>query len=149
MKNSKGMSTIVATLIVILLVIVAVGLVWVVVRNVVNEGVEQIDMGSKCNLVTIQPTVFTNSSGTVYSVTVERSAGGDEIAGIKMIFTNATGDSNYVYTRSGNIAPLATVTEPSITVTTPTNLNKVEIVPYFTTESGEEYICTGGAYKEK
>jgi len=38
MKNKKGLSAIVATLIVILLVLVAAGIIWVVVRNVIGDG---------------------------------------------------------------------------------------------------------------
>lgn len=147
-KNSKGMSAVVATLIIILLVIVAVGLVWVVVRNVVSEGVSQIDMGSKCNLVSIQPTQLTAVSASEYKVTLERSAGGDDIAGVKLIFSNATGETNYVHTQPGNIAPLATTTITATGVTTPTNVNKVEVAVYFETEEGEEYVCSGTTYVE-
>ena len=43
--QKRGLSGIVATLLIILLVIVAVGIVWVVVRNVVQEGSEQISFG--------------------------------------------------------------------------------------------------------
>lgn len=35
-KDSKGLSTIVATLLIILLTLVAVGVIWIVVRNVME-----------------------------------------------------------------------------------------------------------------
>jgi len=47
-NHKKGLSTIVATLVIILLVLVAVGIVWVVVRNVIERGTNQVDINAKC-----------------------------------------------------------------------------------------------------
>jgi flagellin-like protein len=46
--EKKGLSAVVTTLIIILLVLVAVGIIWVVVRNVVEEGGSTIDLSVKC-----------------------------------------------------------------------------------------------------
>ena len=37
-SNKKGLSTVVTTLIIILLVLVAIGIVWVVIRGVIESG---------------------------------------------------------------------------------------------------------------
>ena len=42
-RGKRGLSTIVATLIIILLVLVATGIIWVVVRNDIKGNAEQID----------------------------------------------------------------------------------------------------------
>ena len=46
--NKKGLSTVVTTLIVILLVLVAIAIIWVVIRNVIESGAGQIDVRSTC-----------------------------------------------------------------------------------------------------
>ena len=41
----RGLSKVVTTLIVILLVLVAIGIVWVVVKDVITEGSEEVSTG--------------------------------------------------------------------------------------------------------
>lgn len=140
--DKKGLSAIIVTLILILLAIVAVGVVWVVVSNVLESGEGRVNLGSACLEIDVEPTVATNSSNAIYSITMIRSAGGDEIAGVKVIISNATG--SYVHTEVGNIEPLATKT---IQITMPagevvTNANKVEVTPYFADASGNEQLCS-------
>ncbi len=43
--NKRGLSGVVTSLILILLVLVAVGIVWVVVKNIISEGSEQVSLG--------------------------------------------------------------------------------------------------------
>jgi hypothetical protein len=144
MRNTKGLSTIVATLIIILLVLVAVGIIWVVVRNVIEGGASQIQGLS----VDVQPTKVIcmvdagqeGNNGTC-DVTYERRAGGDEIGGIKLVLKDSAGDTNYIHDVSGNINPLATQTEVNVN-TGIVNVSHVEAVVYFLDESGNEVLCT-------
>lgn len=143
-NNKRGLSAIIVTLIMILLVIVASGLIWVVIRNVVGSGTEQISTGTACLNVNVEATKVTNSTnGLSYDVTLTRNAGGDTIGGVNLILTNATGTDSFVYDRSGNIPPLATET---VTVDTTANAifnaNKVEVVVYFTDASGNDQACS-------
>ena len=43
--SKQGLSDVVTTLIIILISLVAIGLVWVVVQNVLQEGSEQVGLG--------------------------------------------------------------------------------------------------------
>ena len=43
--NSRGLSTIIATLLILLLVLIAVGIIWIIVKNVIQGGAEQISSG--------------------------------------------------------------------------------------------------------
>src|SRR3989344_5663953 len=97
-NNKRGLSEIVVTLILILLAIVAVGVVWVVVNNVLKGGEGKINLASSCSEINVEPTVVTNSSDAIYSVTMTRSASGDEIAGVKVIIRNDTG--SWVHTET-------------------------------------------------
>ena len=144
MKNKKGLSMVITTLIIILLVLVAIGIIWVVVKNVIDKGVEQIDYNTKCFDVDISASAVVNTSETNYSVTLTRTGTGDEIAGVKLVFFNATDDTSSVIDVSGNITPLATVTknvEGEII-----NANKVEVTAYFKDTSGNEKYCSPTPY---
>jgi len=44
--KKRGLSAVVTTLLIILLVFVAVGIVWVVVRNVIEGGLEDVNLGA-------------------------------------------------------------------------------------------------------
>ena len=44
MTNKKGMSDVVTTLIIILLVIAAIGIIWVVVKPFISGGAQQFDV---------------------------------------------------------------------------------------------------------
>jgi hypothetical protein len=151
MKKTKGLSTIVATLIIILLVLVAVGIIWVVVRNVITEGASEIKSSNDCLAVEVKPTKVLctptadgGNNGTC-NVTYTRSAGGNEIGGIKLVITNDAGDTNLIHgvpSIAGNeINPLVTLTETGI-VTGIVNASNVEVTVYFLDESGNEQLCS-------
>jgi len=139
MVNNRGLSAVITTLIIILLVIVAVGIIWVVVRNVIEEGTEQLDLGTRCLAVDTRATIVVNTTGTTYDVTLHRSAGGDDIGGVKLVFFNST-DNSGVIDVSGNIVPLATDT--SNVDGEVTDANKVQVTVYFTDASGNEQLCS-------
>ncbi|MCW8965228.1 MAG: hypothetical protein OQK82_00865, partial [Candidatus Pacearchaeota archaeon] len=44
--KKRGMSQIITTVIMIGIVLVAVGLVWVVIQNIIGEGLEDVSLGS-------------------------------------------------------------------------------------------------------
>src|SRR5512137_2593316 len=94
-NNKKGLSTIVATLLIILLTLVAVGIIWIVVRNVVQGGADQVDIDSKCLSASVEATKVTNVS-TAYQVTITRNGGEDALGGVKLVFTDASGAANEV-----------------------------------------------------
>jgi hypothetical protein len=149
MKNKKGLSTIVATLIIILLVLVAVGIIWVVVRNVLEGGAGQITSGYECTNAVVKPTKVNCDIGDGdigndgrCDVTYTRSAGGEEIGGIKIILTNA--EENFIIDVPNNIPELATRTE-DITSNLD-NVTKVETAVYFVDDSGNEIICDPSGY---
>lgn len=140
--NKKGLSAVVVTLIMILLGIVVAGIIWVVVRNVAQGGTEEIGLGAKCLEVDVVATKAECTQAGSCNVTVERNAGGDDLGGLKLIFNNASGEQNYVHDVSGNINPLETTTEEQI-ATGLVNVTSVDVTPYFTSESGNEQLCSG------
>lgn len=53
-KYKKGLSEVIVTLITVLLAIVAIGIIWVVVSEVLNSNAQSIDIAEKCQGVSIQ-----------------------------------------------------------------------------------------------
>ena len=141
MKNKRGLSDIVATLIIILLVIVAAGIIWVVVRNVVQSGAEQVEFGQKCFQVNLQAVGVVNTSTTDYDVTLRRLAGGAEITGIMVTLLSST-DSSTPFD-FGPLAELATATRnvPGVLVAT-----KLEYTAFFEDSSGNPVYCQTREY---
>lgn len=140
MENKRGLSAIVATLIIILLVLVAVGIIWVVVRNLIQEGSEQIDISTKCiaiDLRAVSVAPVADEAGN-YSVTL-RLAGGEIIDGVKIaLFNDATNSG--VLDGFEDLDVLETRTETIVAGIT--DANKLEFTVYFTDASGNEALCS-------
>ena len=146
-QNKKGLSMIVSTLIIILLVLVAVGIIWVVARNLIQEGSDQIDISAKCLKVSLQATSVictSNATDDTCTVTLERGADaeGSAIGGAKIVFNSADGLSNFIYTYEGDITPLGKVTQADIGVMGINDSNKVEVTPFFLDDSNNENLCS-------
>jgi len=138
--NKKGLSMIVTTLIVILLVLVAIGIVWVVVKNLIQGGAEGIELSAKCLDTNIRTTAVDCGDPAACRVTFERTgSNNDAIAGVKLVFFNETENSG-VIDEPGNIETLVkkTITVDS-TLFAP---NKIEITAYFKDTSGNEKPCS-------
>jgi len=138
LKDKKGVSAIVATLIIVLLVIVSAGIIWVVIRNIVQGGAEQVEFGQKCLGINVNIQSVTEDSEGVYSVRLRRDSGGGEIGGIKIVLLNET-DSSSVQNGFEGLNQLTTKTE---TFSGPANANKLEYTSYFIDNSGNEQVCS-------
>ncbi len=141
MENKRGLSAIVATLIIILLVLVAVGIIWVVVRNLLQEGAEQVDISTKCMAVDVRHVgVVENETTEEYFVTLRRTAGGEDIGGVKIVLFNETANSG-ILDGFLVLSELETKTE-TFAATNVTNANKLEYTVYFEDVSGTERLCS-------
>ena len=85
-NNKKGLSTVVATLLVLLLTLVAVGVIWIVVKNVIQQNAEQVSFGKFTISLEISKASIINN--TDINVIVRRNPGKGEIAGILFIAYN-------------------------------------------------------------
>jgi len=148
--NKRGLSTIVVTLIIILLSLVAVGIVWVVVRNIVVGGGAGIEIASKCLSVDISASKVACSNGVtnkVCNVTFTRAGtgtGGDAIAGVKLIFKNSTSEvSSSLISVEGDIAPLVgkKITGQDSGLTNANGVNSLDVSVFFKDDTGNEQLC--------
>lgn len=140
-QNKRGLSTVVTTLIIILLVLVAIGIIWVVISNVVTEGSENVDYSVKCFEIDVKATAVANCVTGSCDVTLKRGAGGEDISGVKLVFSNQTTGASDVIDYPNNIVSLQTVT-PTIAITGLTsNPDKVEVTAYLRDDQGVERPC--------
>lgn len=144
MKNKQGMSAVITTLIIILLVIVALGIIWVVVKNVINSGVKQVDLATKCRSVEITAVKIANTTpaGGSYNVTLTRTGAGDPIEGIKVTLGNTATNtySEVLDFTELKILETSTYATGALTNAVP-DANQIKITPYFLSDLGEEQVC--------
>jgi len=146
MESKKGLSTIVVTLIIILLSLVAVGVVWVVVRNLITSGSQGVEINAKCLNINLEVSKVNCSSAGVSRICdvklMRSGTGTDAIAGVKLIFKNSTaGTSSGLLSIAGDIQPLVGKTQTGIN-TTLTGTNEVDVTPFFQDASGNEQLCS-------
>ena len=140
MINKRGLSAVVTTLIIILLVLVAVGIVWVVVRNVIEQGAEQIDISTKCVAVDVRAVGVVPAGGDNYIVTLERKSGGGDIGGVKLNIFNSTSNSGPIDFGT-TLVELATETQ-TVSANGVTGATRMQYTVFFISESGTEQLCS-------
>jgi hypothetical protein len=161
MKNNKrGLSTVVTTLIIVLLVLVAVGIIWGVVNNLLDKGSDTVDSFGTClNVdinaegVAINETTLGSGDFDVYEVTMKRSPVGDGEFGAKVRFYTGDGIVSSAYDTVGdgsaNLFGAFDVDTAKFTINTEDfaalsgkNYTKLEVLPYYLDEQGNEKLCT-------
>lgn len=140
-NNKRGLSGIVTTVIIVLLVLVAVGILWAVVGNMIEKNVESIDLNAKCLNVNLEVTRLIESSTGDYALTVSRSGSGEGEVGLKVIFLNTTANTNSDVLDSNALFGPLDMDTMSFDDTGVNGANKVKITPYFVGESNEHLLC--------
>ena len=140
--GNKGLSTIVTTVILVALALVAIGVIWAVIGNLLGKSSGDISSSSACLKIDLKIVNADCTTPTACQVTLSRGAGGDEFSGVKLIFSDDL--TSKVVDAPGNIEPLFTITVTKDSGFSTTAPNKVEIAPYFT-EGGEEKSCQKSA----
>ncbi len=144
-NSRKGLSAIVTTLLVILLVLVAVGIVWGVVNSLITGGADTAELAAKCLNIDVSATATTCTAASlgICSITLERSGTNDDvIGGAKLVFENSTGTRSSVVDFPGDVEKLVGSTNSTLNSTI-ANATKVEITTYFIDASGNEDLCPG------
>ena len=99
--NKKGISAIVATVLIILITVAAVTIIWAAIIPMISEN---LDKATRCGDATSQLTLkedytcwhSSGSSSGNMSVQVSRGSGSFELADIKVILSIAGNDENYM-----------------------------------------------------
>ena len=130
---------VITTLILILLVLVAVGIVWVVVKNVISEKSENISLGIFTINVKIKNAVVKENE---LSVQIKRHPGEGNLSGIKFIFYE--GDKSEVIEKDTEMKELEerkfVFLSEEFTELDISNINKVSIALIFKSSSGKKFM---------
>jgi len=134
----RGLSTIVSTLLILLLVFVAVGILWVVVRNVVMQGTEQVSLGKFTLDLAIDQVQLNNATNSV-SMKIKRNPGDGEFVGIKVIVFDE--DNSEIFTINGSLKEYERKSYSFILqLIDVDNVKKIQIAPVFLLSSGKEAV---------
>jgi parallel beta-helix repeat protein len=135
--SKRGLSTVIVTLIIILISLVAIGIFWVVINNLIKGSSENIGLGKITLSAEIKGVNVDNSSNNV-TLSVKRNVGEGELTGIKFVFYNNS--NTEVITENVELEQLAErrfVLHLSMNVST---LITISIVPVFKTSNGQENL---------
>jgi len=136
--NKRGMSLVVTTLIIILLAIVAVGIVWVVVKNIISKGKEDISLtGLTLDLEILKASV--DEDTRTLSVTVKRKSGEGDLIGINFVISD--GDNSVVVRKDTTLEELETKTFTfDLDTLAVGEITSISIASIYETSSGKETI---------
>ena len=131
MNNKRGISGLVTTLIMVLLVLVSIGIIWTVIKNILSGGVEQISLGQLTIDLKIKEAKI---EGSDLIVRVGRSVGEGSLVGVKFAVSN---DSlTKVVEKSTNINELED--ETFNLGSNVSSIKEVSVAPIIKSETGKE-----------
>ncbi len=138
-KDKRGLSAVIVTLIMILLGVFVSGIIWMVVQNVVETGTSQIEFNSNCLAINIEISrVICDQNGDSCNITIERKAGGDEdIEGIKLVYENLE-NSNPVTQATDLVVNAKRTFEHAPEIV---NVTSVKVIPYLLDDFGNTKDC--------
>ncbi len=143
MINKKGLSAVVTTLIMILLALVAIGMIWLVVTNILGDTTGRIDDLTKCIDAKIKVTAVNCAGGgnsSLCDVSLYNDAGGKLVDGVRLVFYNSSGVSPTEVYSDKDVGELKTVTETNLESGVNYS-NKVEAYVYVEDASGKKSLC--------
>jgi len=134
MVNKKGLSAVVTTVIMILLVLVAIGIIWVVVQNLIVRGTEGVGLGKFT--INLEVESVSVEDGITY-VKVKRGAGEGDLSKIKFVISDGGGDSK---TFEGDASDLDELEEKVFDLEGVGLVKEISLVPVLISESGKENL---------
>lgn len=134
----RGLSEVVTTVLIILLVLVAIGIIWAAVRPTIENSGSRIS--GDC--LTIQMETLNCSVGpsNTFNVLVKRNVGTGDLQAVKLIFSDT--DSSQVVEKPTTIGELESVTLASGTLTGISGTVDVKIAPVVGLTGGSTQTCT-------
>jgi len=146
MSNKRGLSGVVSVLLIILITLVAIGIFWTVAKGVITRSESEIDMGSKCLDSDIRITGLDYVSPN-WTISIRRKSGTEEFQGIKFLLHDTSrGESTPTTLEDVSVTNIrlletdvATISSVGSGISTPGNVDKVDMIVYFQTENGESF----------
>ena len=136
LNNKRGISSVIATLLLVLLTIVLIGIVWLVINNIVSSTNQQISIGGlTLNLKIQQASIGQNN----ISVVVQRQSGAGNLSGIRFVVFD--GLNSGIVDENANLD----VYEGKDFIISPSNVNinsaeTVSVAPIYLNNAGVKQI---------
>ena len=137
--DKKGLSTVVSTLMIILLVVVSIGIVWFTINNLIKEETSGISAGLNRVILDIaEESVKVNSPGIAPSLSLKvgRNSEEGDLAKIKFILSD--GNREQVTDLPANLGKLESA-RFDIPLQDINFVKKVSVAPILLKDNGEEY----------
>lgn len=141
MNEKKGLSTVVTTLIIVLLVLAAIGIIWGPIRGLLSSSTDSLSQ-TACLDLDLRATKVTNITANTYNVTIRKQGGSTDLeVGAMLIFYSDAGTSDTV--KFGPLFGESTQVRTAGPITGVANANKVEVIPYLINpDTAEEMVCS-------
>lgn len=138
-KNKRGLSAVIATLLIVVLVLVAIGIVWGVVKNILTSGTQQtsFQFGSLFLNLKLQKVKVDSVTGDI-SVTVQRDVGEGELTGVAFIISDGVNSAIVKKTTSMQELGSSTFTITSSELGDVSFVKDIQIAPILGTSSGDQ-----------
>jgi hypothetical protein len=135
--NKKGLSDVITTLIIIVLVIVAIAIIWAIVRPFIADSTDEVSLGKFTIALEIK-SVSLDRDANSSTVSVKRNKGEASLSGIRFVFFNGTSSESFDNETSLLENGLAAFDfNLSMNVS---NIVEVSIAPILISPSGKESI---------
>jgi uncharacterized protein (TIGR02145 family) len=135
-EGKKGLSTIVATLIIILLVLVSTAVIWIVVKELILSNSEKASLGSITLNLDIKKAQI--DCDQVY-VTVKRNVGEGNFIGLQFVMEGE--ETSDVFIENVSMSELEVkIFDFTLENLTANEIKKIKVSPIFITESGKEFV---------
>ncbi len=108
MFNRKGVSEVVANVLIVLLVIVGVAVIWAVVKPTIQKASDTVQ--SDCFTVQIEPQsciIYAGATGNMTNLTIKRNPGAGNFDDIEVVFEDSAGATERVATGIKSTGPNA------------------------------------------
>jgi flagellin-like protein len=136
--HKRGLSGVITTLIMVLLVLAAATIVWTVVSNILNQTVEGISLSSLTLDLKISKVTVYEGNNTI-EVVVERKKGKGKISGILIIASTGEDSESFSFNETINELGRKKFSLELLSLN-PSEITSISIAPIVTIDSGKEKI---------
>ena len=146
MMNKRGLSAIIATIIIIAITLIGIGIVMYVVMPLFTEGAQDVEYNNQCLKANLEISSIGTYASGVYPVVIKRGAGIGEVnvSGAVVIAIGSDG-AELGRVESGEIKTLGTV---SVSVPSSSTAETIEASAFVTKEDGTKHYCANPVSKK-
>lgn len=108
-NSRKGVSEVVANVLIVLLVIVGIAVIWSVVKPTIDRGAAGVQ--ADCFTVNVEPVTCVANGANSWNVTVKRNPGAGTIENVELVFEDTNGNTR-------TFAPTTAVTPTELSTAT-------------------------------